>query len=102
MNIELHGFLAQNFIHIKESIFVHLKAADTKVASETLVTYVSDVTEGVLSNHREPFIRIFSDNKSDFKVASKALPYVHFPGFYHRESRQIVMECVPLAYCMKV
>ena len=102
MNIELHGFLAQNFVHIKESIFFRLKATDPKMVSETVVTLVSDVTEGVLSSQQKPFIRIFSDKKSDFMVAQKALPYVHFPGFYHRYTRPIVVECVRLASCEKV
>ena len=101
MNIELHGFQTNDWSHIIASIFTHLTTADKNVSTETVVTTVQSVTEDGAGT-KQPFIRVFSDDKSDFEIARKILPHVYFPGFYHRDTRPIVMECVLLAACLKV
>ena len=80
MNIELHGFQTNDWSHIIASIFAHLTTADKNVSTETVVTTVQSVTEDGAGT-KQPFIRVFSDDKSDFEIARKILPHVHFPGF---------------------
>ncbi len=98
MNIELHGFLPEHTEGICTAVwgklFANLPREEQMDCAVTVVPDRSYECHG----RNAPFIRVFSDRKSDFALAAKLLKPVKMPG----AGMKTFVECVLLDDCIEL
>ena len=75
MNIELHGFLPEHSEQLLEEIWRGIITTSAELAAESAVTIVQSSSYN-RQGKNTPFIRVYSDEESDFAEAQTILASV--------------------------
>jgi len=98
MNIELHGFLPEKVKDIAEAVWSKLIAnLSPDDSSDCVVTIVPSQSYDKRGRNT-PFIRVYSDKKTDFELTIKLLKPVKMPG----AGMKTYVECILLHKCLEL
>lgn len=98
MNIELHGFLDDQFERLGVDILRRLCLSMPDTAEDFAVTSAKDRSYNV-DGKNKPFYRVYTDKESDFHIATMAIRGTTTCDGTHEN---VVIEFVLLAKCITV